>query len=228
MRVDRFAKMKSVYLYAITRDFGFAPNPFHGVCTLATCKPKMRSSASIGDWIVGMGGSKMGGKRVDYFGRCICALRVGKKISFNDYWNDPVFSCKKAIRNGSLKTLVGDNVYSTINGKWIQSNCHHSNADGTTNYSNLERDTGYTDQVIIADRFFYFGKSAPRLPKDILDSIPYQKNPRDMRRFRNGEANQVIDWIEERFHRVANTIVDDPFLFESGNKRYSAEGDIII
>lgn len=48
-----------LYAYAITRDFGFAPNPFHGVCTLATCKPRIRASANIDDWILGIGGAQL-------------------------------------------------------------------------------------------------------------------------------------------------------------------------
>ena len=39
----------------MTRDYGFAPNPFFGFCTLANCKPKIRKSANVGDWIIGTG-----------------------------------------------------------------------------------------------------------------------------------------------------------------------------
>lgn len=39
----------NLYAYAITRDLGFAPNPFHGFCTLATCKPGIRKTAKVGD-----------------------------------------------------------------------------------------------------------------------------------------------------------------------------------
>lgn len=48
-----------LYAYSITRDFGFAPNPFHGICTLATCKPRIRKAANIGDWILGIGGANL-------------------------------------------------------------------------------------------------------------------------------------------------------------------------
>ncbi|MFH1865797.1 MAG: hypothetical protein ABIK85_07930, partial [Candidatus Eisenbacteria bacterium] len=37
-----------LFSYIVARDYGFAPNPFCGVCTLATCKPKIRESASVG------------------------------------------------------------------------------------------------------------------------------------------------------------------------------------
>ena len=34
-----------LYSYVFDHDYGFAPNPFHGVCTLATCKPSIREHA---------------------------------------------------------------------------------------------------------------------------------------------------------------------------------------
>ncbi|MEW6499812.1 MAG: hypothetical protein AB1589_46215, partial [Cyanobacteriota bacterium] len=74
--------MSRIYIYAIVRDFGFAPNPFHGYCTLATCKPKIRNPAKVGDWVIGMGGSK----RLKATGRCIYAMCITEKITFNEYW----------------------------------------------------------------------------------------------------------------------------------------------
>jgi hypothetical protein len=47
-----------LHSYVVARDYGFAPNPFFGVCTLATCKPLIRRIAHIGDWIVGTGSKK--------------------------------------------------------------------------------------------------------------------------------------------------------------------------
>ncbi|SSY70238.1 hypothetical protein [Alysiella crassa] len=35
--------------YVVKYDYGFAPNPYHGFLTLATCKPVIRSNAEIGD-----------------------------------------------------------------------------------------------------------------------------------------------------------------------------------
>lgn len=43
-----------VFTYVLDHDTGFAPNPFHGWCTLAGCKPVIRRTARIDDWIVGM------------------------------------------------------------------------------------------------------------------------------------------------------------------------------
>ena len=43
-----------IYSYIVKRDYGFAPNPFYGYCTLATCKPVIRKHAEIGDIIQGI------------------------------------------------------------------------------------------------------------------------------------------------------------------------------
>ena len=49
--------LMKLYSYIITRDYGFAPNPYGGMCTLATCKPVIRRKAQIGDWVAAIGGS---------------------------------------------------------------------------------------------------------------------------------------------------------------------------
>src|SRR4051812_44625037 len=98
--------MSRVYMYVVDRDFGFAPNPFHGYCTLATCKPGIRARARVGDWIIGIGGGRLGAT-----GRCIFAMQISAKITFNEYWLNPIYLAKKPVRNGSRKMMVGDNIY---------------------------------------------------------------------------------------------------------------------
>ena len=85
------------YIYVVARDFGFAPNPFHGYCTLATCKPIIRRVAKVGDWVVGVGG-----KDLDATGRLIFAMQVTETMSFNDYWSSPEYRDKRPVRNGRL------------------------------------------------------------------------------------------------------------------------------
>ena len=43
-----------VFSYVGASDSGFAPNPFHGTCTLASCKPQIRRSVKSVDLIVAM------------------------------------------------------------------------------------------------------------------------------------------------------------------------------
>jgi hypothetical protein len=94
------------YSYVIPRDFGFAPNPFGGFCTLATCKPRIRKAAVKGDWILGTGSAV--NKQT---GRIVYLMNVDLKLTFDQYWHDARFQFKKPIMNGSLKLMYGDNIY---------------------------------------------------------------------------------------------------------------------
>src|SRR5262249_28669009 len=53
--------MPALYSYVVDHDYGFAPNPFGGFCTLAkgkygSNKRNIVEIAEVGDWIVGIGG----------------------------------------------------------------------------------------------------------------------------------------------------------------------------
>jgi hypothetical protein len=204
-------------MYVVDRDFGFAPNPFHGYCTLATCKPGIRSTANIDDWVFGMGGSRLNAK-----GRCIFAMRITEKITFNEYWSNPVYSDKKPIRNGSSKMMVGDNIYRYDAGSnhWYQADSHHSNADGSVNMENLHTDTK-RDRVLISRHFVYFGMSAPIIPNSIIDRIGF-KNGIGHRVFDLEDCKELISWLYVNFRSSLNMVLADPFDFAKSDKRYSA------
>jgi hypothetical protein len=153
-----------LYSYKVRYDIGFAPNPFHGTCTLATCKPKVRSGASPGDWIVGVG-SRIRGTE----GRLVYAMEVGEKLTFDAYWADPRFETKRPDRRGSLKYRYGDNVYHhSATGDWLQEDCRHSRDDGTPNPDHIKRDTS-ADAVLISKQFTYWGGQGPQLPPELRD-----------------------------------------------------------
>lgn len=204
-----------LYSYPITRDFGFAPNPFHGICTLATCKPKIRKSAKVGDWVMGVGGCNL--KNVKR--KCIYLMQVTEKISFQEYWDDSRFALKKPVRNGSSVQMLGDNIYhKDPAGVWIQEDSHHSLSDGSVNEVNLNRDTGRTDQVLVSECFFYFGEQA--VPVDLV-SIGYKKI-RDYKKSAlddSGPARALIASIVSANRNNRNFIVADPCQFSDSHLR---------
>lgn len=152
-----------LYSYVLARDYGFAPNPFHGVCTLATCKPKIRETASIGDWIVGTG-SKVNCAE----DRLVFVMRVTDSMTFCEYYASEEFQVKKPNMRGSLKQAYGDNIYhKDERGIWIQDNSHHSWNDGSTNCNNLEKDTE-VDRVLIGAEFAYWGGYGPIIPSNFF------------------------------------------------------------
>jgi len=150
-------------------------------------------------------------------------MRVGKKISFQDYWEDPQYRDKRPIRNGSRKMLVGDNIYHRQSSQegWIQEDSHHSHPDGTANISNLTTDTS-ADAVLISDTFYYFGKAAPEVPKPIFEELGY-RNARNYRVFDvEPDGIKFISWIQKTFLDAKDTILEDPFDFNNSHARYSA------
>lgn len=190
------------YSYIVARDFGFAPNPFGKHCTLATCKPRIRKGAKINDWVFGLSS-----KALNY--KLIFAMKVSKKITFNEYWESPEFQYKKPIINGSLKQMYGDNIYffDKKTKKWHQENSHHSLDNGEINYLNLNRDTK-GEFVLIADEFYYFGREMIDIPKEIKGSfligIGFKKVVEE-------QANQLVEYLRNNYHVG---IYGDPISFE--------------
>ncbi len=173
--------------YVVARDYGFAPNPFHGYCTLATCKPVIRRVAQPGDWVVGTGSAR--GKRVN---RLVYAMRVAETLKFDEYWADPRFRSKRPNLHGSKKQAFGDNIYRSAPEGWHQANSHHSMDNGTPNPRNIANDT-QTDRVLIASEYVYWGGSGPFIPEEfhplVCDGRGHRcKFPEDL-------IVRFIDWL---------------------------------
>ena len=213
--------MSRAYMYVVDRDFGFAPNPFHGICTLATCKPPIRKGARVGDWVIGMGG-----KRLNATGRCIYAMEVTQAVTFNEYWASREFRDKRPVRNGSRVMMVGDNIYHRLEGDaaWQQLDSHHSLADGSPNPLNVEKDTK-ADRVLISRRFYYFGSEAPMIPARILKRLGF-KNAIGHRVFDMESCSELLRWITSQ-REAANLVLADPFDFKSSEKRYTGRGNAV-
>ncbi len=209
-------KNPHLYIYTIARDYGFAPNPFHGLCTLATCKPGIRKSAEIDDWVMGIGGRGLG----DAQKKCILLMKASEKITFQDYWDDRRFSLKKPSRNGSKVQMVGDNIYHKDEcDEWIQEDSHHSNFDGTACTDNLKIDTGSCDQILISNYFLYFGKEAKSID---LNAIEYERGLRNCKKINlsdSAKARNLIASILKENSSNINLIIADPCDFTNSHKR---------
>lgn len=182
-----------VFSYIVRYDVGFAPNPFHGVCSLATCKQDIRRVAQIDDWIVGTG-SRSNGKA----GNLVYAMRVSEIVSFQEYWDDERFAEKRPNLRGSRMQHFGDNIYHRDpTGAWIQENSRHSKNDGSLEERHMLRDTK-SERVMLGHEFVYFGGDGPAIPEslrknygfDLVHSTPaYRSN------FTNEHVAAVIEWV---------------------------------
>lgn len=161
----------AIFSYVVARDFGFAPNPFFGWCTLATCKPTVRKGAQVDDWVVGLGSAQYG-----LTGRIVFALRVEETPTFSDYWSDARFILKRPDLCASYKYAFGDNIYRrSASGRWLQEASHHSMRSGRQNLANTSHDTK-TDRVLASRTFYYWGADAIKLPGRFADLLIVRGN----------------------------------------------------
>lgn len=220
MLIDENSRL---YIYSITRDYGFAPNPFFGVCTLATCKPRIRKQARVGDWVLGVGGSGLRG----HARQAIFLMKVSEKLTFQQYWDDSRFVNKKPLRNGSRVRMVGDNIYHKDKStNWLQEDSHHSNEDGSINKSNLKRDTGQTNLVLVSDCFIYFGSESQVIDLDVLS----YRRIRDYRKIELHKYPAALRYLQSfvDFNREAmNMVLGDPCDFSNSSARVDQRTGVV-
>lgn len=184
------------YSYKIEHDFGLAPNPFGGYCTLAVCRPTVRANKNlqIGDWIIGTGSIKL--KNLNHL---IYLMRVDEKITFNDYWEDKRFQYKKPIINGSLVQMYGDNFYhqDSETKEWIQENSAHSLEGGFPNKDHIETDTD-GKYVLISQTFYYLGDKSITIPLKFRNVCSEGRN---MKRQSINEkiAHEFVKWVQGKY-----------------------------
>ena len=199
----------NLFSYIVRYDSGFAPNPFYDYCTLATCKPSIRGTGEIGDWIVGCGSAD---KKINQGGKLVYVLQISEKLSKEEYWNDTRFQNKKPNLNGSKKQSRGDNIYHQFNNSWKQLNSFHSKPDGSVNMEHLKRDTK-VDIVLIGEKFIYFGCRGPSIPKDLASNKKTLCHTgQGHSKFSTDEDKKIIEeflkWIESL---NATGFVGEPF-----------------
>jgi hypothetical protein len=206
-----------LHSYIVEHDLGFAPNPFHGVCTLAACKPKIRKYAKLGEYIIGTGTKK---RQIN--GRLIYIMRVAEIIGFNQYWNDPRFARKKPVMNGSVLQRYGDNIYhrEQICDPWLQEDSFHSQENGIAQFENLRTDTGSTDRVLIGDWFIYWGSDGPQIPAEFADFVQTTQGHKSIDDV--DRISAFVEWASSKGE--ADTVIGDPCEWSFEEKRARKNG----
>lgn len=145
------------FTYVVAHDNGFAPNPYFGWCTLACCKPRIRSAAEPGDLVFGF---SRGCERVVY------AMRVRERLTFREYWADPRFEPKRAEWSSRepVKRL-GDNIYAWDGEGGFKQlpSIHWDHSRRQERPFDKARDLGGRF-ALVATEFVYFGGDGPNLP----------------------------------------------------------------
>ncbi|NCD06258.1 MAG: hypothetical protein EOL97_09070 [Spirochaetia bacterium] len=199
-----------LFSYKIANDTGFAPNPFHNVLSLATCKPGIRKSKKEGDWIAGFSSkaliynynkSKSHPKRTFKSEELIYLMKIDKIITYKEYWESDEYNLKKY----SSDTLIqknGDNIYKpTIN-------FDMNNIDLCSSYEQIKN--SYHDEknksrdisgkyVLISNTFYYFGINSILLDSSISPKIPKTQSYYGIRTHDKKQAIRFINYIQDKY-----------------------------
>lgn len=174
-----------LFSYVVKNDTGFSPNPFWGYCTLADCKPAIRRTARVGDWVVGLS-SKSRGHHVVY------AMKVDEIMSYAQYFCDRRFV--KKIPNyvkGEVIYKTGDNIYEPLpNGELRQLQSMHSKGEYEDPKSKRRDLSG--KYVLIGKVFHYFGSAGPELPTH-LNGLKVARGHKN--RFSQTVISDFLDFI---------------------------------
>lgn len=194
-----------LYTYIIPVDDGAGPNPFHGVCTLAICKPVIRRTARVGDWVAGLGSRRAPSGNLE--GMLVYAMKVERVLSLAEYDRMAREKWPGKIPNFSHQRYpdyLGDCIYdftsSTTNPKLRKS--VHTAENRKTDLSGKN--------VLLSKHFYYLGKDAKRLPTQLKHIIHQGQGhrkiedkavvrsfeawvTRELRPGRNGEPDFVIN-----------------------------------
>lgn len=188
MAIYNFSFTMRLFAYKQTHDTGFAPNPFHGVCTLATCKPRIRLHKQEGDWIAGFTSMALNGDAVGHE-RLIYLMRVSAKFRLETYHADPRFAAKiPKQRSDRCVETMGDNIYCLHDGALVQ--VPNRNHDA----KNIERDIS-GKYALIGTTFAYFGSDPLVIPDALRPEIPHGQAGHGVRTDDVIRARAFIDYV---------------------------------
>lgn len=192
-----------MYSYKMTNDVGFAPNPFHRVLTLATCKPQIRATKKLGDIIAGFTSKTLNGDRVG-FERLVFIMKVTSIIDYDSYYSDQRFKLKKP-KSGDGIGMRGDNIYYRENGIYKQAITYFHRSE-----REMAHDLG-SDRVLVSNDFFYFGRAA--IPVDRFGiNIPKGQSSYGVKTADIKKVNALWDFLKMNF--IKNTLVGPPHFWK--------------
>jgi hypothetical protein len=179
--------MTKLYTYCIPYDDGAAPNPYWGTCTLTICKPAIRRTAQIGDWIVGTGSknSPIG----DISGKVVYAMRVSKVMTMQEYDTWAAANLPEKIpdaNNSDVQRKLGDSIYDFSTQPPTQRKSVHDSGNVKTDLSGKN--------ALLSDNFFYFGDSPQQLPPNLLDIVHQTQSHRV--HLNKPFVKDFIEWLD--------------------------------
>jgi hypothetical protein len=188
-----------LFSYKLTNDSGFAPNPFGGIMTLATCKPKIRKHKQPGDWLAGFTSGQLNSDAVGSE-RLIYLMQITDKILISEYWNSPQYEYKKPLPDSDRKRKFGDNIYKPLRKNSVLPEDFKQIANISHQADSMERDLSGR-YVLISKKFWYFGCNPLVLPADVRPEIPSGQSAQGSMTHDPARAKNFIEFIESNYKK---------------------------
>ncbi|MHB1642230.1 MAG: Nmad2 family putative nucleotide modification protein [Acidithiobacillus sp.] len=200
-----------IYVYKLICDNGGAPCIFRNLLSLSICKPHIRTSAQIGDWILGFGGKS----RPELRGRLIYIAQVTAVEENGEYYAREQYRRRP------------DCIYQRMPAgyKYVKGSHYHGPED-------IEHDLGaepYFERarILMSKRFCYFGaQQGPSLDaiRDIYDDLP-----RDYVKHHAPDIRDRLErFIASVFEQFGQGKHGSPTQGDMAMKCHQSEGDDII
>lgn len=152
--------MEKAMGYKMTHDIGFAPNPFHGALTLATCKPAVRRTRGTGDWVAGFASKALvqnareHGVSIPYGGLVYLMQVTEEPLELSAYFDDPRFLMKRpSLNTGDPEVRSGDNIY------WRDADGLYQQLPNSSHGQDAKNNDISGRKVLVSTRFWYFGRN---------------------------------------------------------------------
>ena len=146
--------------YKMTHDTGFAPNPFHGALTLATCKPAVRRTRGRGDWVAGftskalVQNAREHGVSIPYGGLVYLMQVTEEPLELSAYFNDPRFLKKRpSLDARDPEVRSGDNIY------WRDADGLYQQLPNNSHEQDAKIHDTSGKNALVSARFWYFGRN---------------------------------------------------------------------
>jgi len=188
----------TLFSYCIPHDDGSAPNPFWGVCTLAICKPQIRRTALVGDWIVGTGSVKFG-----FESQVVYAMKVTNKMTLKEYDK----YCQEYLPNKipiwktlDRKLRKGDCIYDFSKVNPLLRPSVHKEEDKAKDLKG--------ENVLLSDHFYYFGSKPVPLPTHLLAIVKQGQSHKSD--FNEPYKEKFVEWVTT-FKKFLNKVNAMPY-----------------
>lgn len=193
--------MNKLYTYCIPYDDGAAPNPYWGTCTLVICKPVIRRTAQIGDWIVATG-SKNAPVLGDISNKIVYAMKVTDKkpmIKYDEHCKEELLEKIPDMNNKDFRRWKGDCIYD-----FSKNGTSPTQRKGVHNKDNVDTDLG-GQYALLSTHFYYFGSEPVEMPLELKGIIHNQQGHKSNANDKYKEA--FVNWLEKEHKDKLNNPV---------------------